>query len=318
MLLQKLWHILCKFKAVMKKSLYILSFLLLTLSFSSCTIEEHYETYDNPQSLNQTLQSYDLWYVDIDRTTGTGDIPFMSRAFTISFMYNGTVFANNNIVGIGVTGNGYGINVGSYQSFDYDGIVEIAHAIDGVVAFEVRQLSNNEIELFNRAENVKYLLVGYQKNHFDYDKLFYENISYFLQEFEAWSKVYEDLSQPGAVFAGENHLAFYVDGNTNTFQTSEMAPNTPDASIQWDYTGNYDVYNSSVEDVKELVLRYYIDNSQEDFDLVILNDHRIRLINFNTNNLYEFEGQNYIQYMRPGRLKNLHKTISKTHYELVK
>lgn len=312
------WHIVCKIVGDMKKILYILSAIILTLSISSCTIEERYNDYQDTQSLTQLLQSYDLWYVDIDQTTGTGDVPFVSRAFTISFMYNGNVFANNNIVGIGTTGNGYGIPVGQYSVFDYDGIVEINHAIDGIVPFEVRQISNNEIELYNRSQNVRYLLVGYQKTHFDYDRLFYENITYFLQEFEAWTKVYEDLAQPNAIFAGEHHLAFYVEGDTNTFQSSESAPNTAVNQIIWDYTGNYDVYNTSIENVKDLVLRYYVNNSEEDFELEIINDQRIRLININTNNIYEFEGRNYIEYMRPGRLKNLHKTIGKTHYSLMK
>ncbi len=303
---------------VMKKIFYILSTILILSNLSSCTIEEHVSDYQDEQNLIQLLQSYDLWYVDIDQTTGTGDVPFVSRAFTMSFMYNGNIFANNNIVGIGTTGNGYGINVGRFQTFDRNGIVEINHKIDGIFPFEVRQISTNEIELYNRSENVRYTLVGYQKSHFDYDRIFYENITYFLQEFEAWSKVYEDLVQPSAVFTGENHLAFYVANNTNTFQTSEMAPNTPPHSLLWDYTGSYDVFNTSTEDVKEIELKYYINNSEEAFEMQIINDQKIRLINLNTNNLYEFEGRNYIEYIRPGRLKNLQKTISKTHYLIMK
>jgi len=302
----------------MKKLIYILSAILLVSGLSSCTIEERVNDYQDNQNLTQLLQSFDLWYVDIDQTSGTGDVPFVSRAFTMSFMYNGNIFANNNIVGIGRTGNGYGINIGEYQTFNYDGIVEINHPIDGVVPFEVRQISMNEIELYNRSQNVRYTLVGYQKSHFDYDRLFYENISYFLQEFEAWTKVYEDLPQPSALFSAEHHLAFYVANHSNTFQSSESDPSTPVPSIIWDYTGNYNVYNTSTENVKDIVLKYYIDNSEEAFELEIINDQKIRLININTNNLYEFEGRNYIEYMRPGRLKNLKKTINKTHYLLMK
>jgi len=51
------------------------------------------------------LQSYDLWYVDINETRGNGEVPFLQRAFTLSFI-NGALYANNNIVGIGKTGDG--------------------------------------------------------------------------------------------------------------------------------------------------------------------------------------------------------------------
>ena len=41
--------------------------------------------------------------------------PFLQRAFTISFD-RGTLYANNNIVGIGKTGGGLGIDVGYYDA----------------------------------------------------------------------------------------------------------------------------------------------------------------------------------------------------------
>ena len=33
-------------------------------------------------------------------------------------------------------------------------------------------------------------LNGYQRTTFDYDFVFYDNIHYFLQEYEAWEKTY--------------------------------------------------------------------------------------------------------------------------------
>jgi len=304
----------------MKKSIYIL-FIFASIGLSSCTEIIRENNYDNSTqlSLNELIRSYDLWYVDIDQTQGTGNIPFVSRAFTMSFMYNGDVMANNNIVGIGQTGNGYGIIIGNYQTSNRSSMLEISHPIDGTVNFEVKQISNNEIELYNRYENVRYLLVGYQKNHFDYDKLFYENITYFLQEYETWTKTYEDIIDPNAVFRAENHLAFFVDGNTNSFNSSIDAPNTSINNIQWDFAGTYEVYNTSTEDVKSLELRYDINNEQEAFELQILDDNTIRLLNLNSDNLYEFRGRSYIQYMRAqGRPKILKKKIDKRHYAKLK
>ena len=48
-------------------------------------------------TLEEIVTEYDLWYVDYHKTTGTGDIPFLSKAFTISFR-NGNLYANNNLV----------------------------------------------------------------------------------------------------------------------------------------------------------------------------------------------------------------------------
>lgn len=300
----------------MKKSIYIL-FIIASIGLSSCTKIIRENNYDNPAplSLSELIRSYDLWYVDIDQTQGTGNVPFVSRAFTMSFMYNGDVMANNNIVNIGLTGNGYGIVIGNYQTNNRSGILEINHPIDGTVDFVVKQVSDNEIELHNPYENVSYLLVGYQKSHFDYDKLFYENITYFLQEYETWTKTYEDIVDPNAVFRAENHLAFFVDGNTNSFNSSIDTPNTAIANIQWDFAGTYEVYNTGTEDVKSLELRYDSNNGQEVFELQIINDSNIRLINVNTDNLYEFRGRSYIQYMRAhGRPKVFKKKIDKQHY----
>jgi hypothetical protein len=51
------------------------------------------------------------WYVDINRSIASGQIPFMQLAFALSFR-NGDVLANNNVVGIGDQGYGCGIDVG--------------------------------------------------------------------------------------------------------------------------------------------------------------------------------------------------------------
>ena len=73
--------------------------------FSSC-YEITDDRIDNAISFEELMSSYDLWYVDINRSTGNGDVPFVSIAFTLSF-YNGAMYANNNIVDVGYTGNGF-------------------------------------------------------------------------------------------------------------------------------------------------------------------------------------------------------------------
>ena len=116
------------------KTLKLLFLTLITgILLSSCVDR-------NVISLEEVVSGYDLWYVDYNRTEGNGDVPFLSKAFTISFI-NGNLYANNNLVGIGATGNGYGIRVGYYDT--YNGILEIDHSLDGYFDFEVVQLAGD-------------------------------------------------------------------------------------------------------------------------------------------------------------------------------
>ncbi len=242
---------------------------------------------------DQALQSYDLWYVDINSTRGNAEIPFLQRAFTISFV-DGIVFANNNIVGIGKTGNGLGIDVGSYGTFS--GVVDIDHDIDGAWTFDVFAVNNNTLELYNRRTDTSYFLDGYQRRDFDYDRLFYENIHYLLQEFDAWEKTF--TSQVGAVneFDNESFLRFF-DDNGGFFQSSIDAPGTAISNLQWDYEGNYEVFDTNDETLKTLTLDYdFLGNDY--FELYVIDDSTVELYHVASETVYEFTGRGFIQYLK--------------------
>ncbi|MEQ3655582.1 MAG: hypothetical protein ABNH00_06935 [Dokdonia sp.] len=148
--------------------------------FTSCYTEVIVEddVIDVPViTLNEVLTDYELWYVDINRSSGSTIVPFVQKAFTLSFR-NGNVFANNNLSGIGQNGGGFGIDVGFYDTFNYE--LDVSHDIDGSYSFDVRTLSANEIELYHPPTRSSYILVGYQRSTFDYDRVFYDNIHYFL------------------------------------------------------------------------------------------------------------------------------------------
>ena len=267
--------------------------LLFTVSlFTACVFEED-AVLERGVILENTLSDYDLWYLDIHRTTGTGEVPFLSRAFTISFI-NKTLYANNNIVDIGYTGNGFGIPVGSYTTFD--GLLRANHDIDGYQDLEVFRLSANEIRLYNYRENVSYYLIGYQSNNFDYDKLFYENIEYFLQEFIAWEKTATmgGISNP---FDAENYLQFSPENITSFYSSHDVFGTNIDL-VDWSYVGGYEIFDVlDSEDLKILTLNY--DGGDiEEFELSVLNDETIRLYHFNTATTYDFSGQGFIQYLK--------------------
>lgn len=280
---------------MLMKTLKLLSvFALAATLFTSCYTEVIID--DEPSiSLNQLLNSHELWYVDINETIGYGEVTFLQIAFTVSFK-NGTLYANNNLVGIGSQGNGYGIPIGSYGT--YDMILDVNHAIDGFKTFDVYQIDYNTIELYNPNTDTSYFLHGYQRNNFDYDFVFYDNIHYFLQEYEAWEKIY--TSEEGALneFDYENYLQFLAGGNDSTFRSSQDESMSIPSNIYWDYTGVYgvqDVVNNSY--LKTLTLDYdYFDN--EYFELIVINDELIELYHPTSGTYYEFEGRGYIEFMR--------------------
>jgi len=244
-------------------------------------------------SLEEVVSGYDLWYVDYHRTVGVGDIPFVSRAFTLSFV-NGVLYANNNIVDIGFTGNGFGIDVGTYNTFN--GFLETDHDIDGYHDFDVTVLSNNEIRLYNYQEDVNYYLIGYNVNNFDYDQLFYDNIEYFLQEYVAWEKVDTQGGSPNA-FDDENYLQFTPE-NLTTFYSSQDLVGTNVDFINWNFVGAYEVFDvNGYDDLKILTLNY--DNGDiEEFELSVTNDSDIRLYHISTGTVYDFTGRGFLLYLK--------------------
>lgn len=287
----------------MKTTKLLLGLALTTTLLTSCVVDVIHDDVvyvDNTPtiSLNQLLGSYELWYVDINQTVGYGETPFLQMAFTISFR-NGNVYANNNLVGIGSQGNGFGIPVGYYDA--YDMILDIYHDIDGYTTFDVYQIDNNTIELYNPYNDTSYFLNGYQRSNFDYDYVFYDNIHYFLQEYEAWEKTY--TSEYGALneFDNENYLQFLSGGNDSTFRSSQDFDVVNVNNIYWDYTGIYGVGDVSGNMyLKTLTLDYdYFDN--EFFELYVINDQVIELYHELSGTVYEFTGRSYIQYMKVGK-----------------
>ena len=272
--------------------------------FNSCVVLEDDYIDETGLSLKQVVSEYDLWYVDYHRTSGNGDIPYLSKAFTVSFI-NGILYANNNIVDIGRTGNGLGINVGAYNT--YNGLLETNHVLDGANDFEVSVLSNNEIRLYNYRENVYYYLIGYQINEFDYDKLFYENIEYFLQEYIAWEKVTTADGIPNE-FDNENYLGFTPE-NITTFYSSQDSFGTNIDLIDWSFIGGYEIYDVSGYDYLKILTLNYDGGDVEEFELTVMDDDRISLYHIDSETTYIFLGRGFIQYLKGGKVKKEAKDI---------
>jgi hypothetical protein len=298
------------------KALKLLTGLFLTATLlSSCVVTvDDFNNYDDSISLEELVTSYDLWSVDYNRTTGNVEIPFLSKAFTVSFQ-NGRLYANNNLAGIGAVGNGLGLQIGFYNTIN--GVLEIDHNLDGFIDVEVSQISNDEIRVRDTFTNTTYYLVGYFKNTFDYDLVFYDNIEYFLQEYVVWEKSF--TSNLGALndFDNENYLEFTPGGNTSVFRSSQDDFGTNIDFLNWNFIGDYEVYDvEGFDDLKILTLDYdFFDN--EEFELSVINDGEISLYHQGSGTTYEFIGKGNIQFKKGGekvepRNKKRFKTDRKT------
>ncbi len=286
---------------IMKNLQILFASLVIGLAVTSCSVV--YDEVDEPYyaTLEEVVANYDLWYIDYNLTTGSGDVAFLSKAFTISFN-NGNLYANNNLVGIGATGNGYGIQIGYYDT--YRGFLEVDHDLNGYFDFDVIQLSEDRIKLVDSYNDVTYYLEGYQKYNFDYDQIFYENIEYFLQEYNAWEKTY--VSDTGALneFDYENFLMFTPE-NITTFYSSQDDFGINIADIFWDYVGDYSVANVEGYDNLKILTLDYDSWGNEEFELTIINDEKISLYHIASETTYEFTGRGYIQYLKPGSEKGV-------------
>ncbi len=281
----------------MRTTIHYLGIFAIAMSLTSCVIEQ--DGYYNGVSLEQVITEYDIWYVDYNQTTGTGNVPLVSKAFTLSFL-NGKLYANNNLVGIGYTGNGYGVQIGNYST--NSGYLKINHQTEGSYEFEVSSDVPGKVRLYNRYENVTYYLTGYQKNYFDFDQVFYDNIEYFLQEYYAWEKYYTSVAGTPNVFDDENYLGFTPENNT-TFYSSVDPTGLPLNDINWDYTGTYDVYDVVGYDNLKTLSLYYSPTGYEEFELTVLDDATIELYHISSGTTYRFEGLGFIQYKMAGSSK---------------
>ncbi len=277
----------------------LFGFVFLGLLVSSCytevIIEDEFIVEEPAFDVNQVLSSYELWYVDINATKGNGEVPFLQRAFTISFE-RGNLYANNNISGIGKNGNGFGIDVGTYNGIR--GVVEINHDAEGLWVLDVFVLNNRTIELYDRTSDTSYFLIGYQRNNFDYDMVFYDNIQFFLQEFAAWEKIY--TSQVGAIndFDRESYLQFLSGDQGDFFRSSIDATGTAINKLQWDFEGDYQVYDVPNDSSLKTITLSYDFAGNDYFELYVINDSTIEMYHPKSGTTYEFKGRGYVQYLK--------------------
>lgn len=258
---------------------------LIVLFFGSCSVRDNYD--DNQLTLHDFLHSYDLWYVNVNATQGSERIPFLQKAFTISFDGN-ILVANNNLVGIGSIGDGYGRVIGNFSTSDP--FLHVHHDLDGSYRFKIVQVSASEIDLYDMGSNTVYRLEGYHRRNFDYDRLFFENVNYFLQEYTSWEKTYTSRQGFSNPFDDENFIRFYSLNGDYVFETKDFINRSQPL-----FRGLYTVENfQNSKEVKLLTLDY--GNAAEQFEIRVLNDREIELFHLNSQTIYRFRGVQNIIY----------------------
>jgi hypothetical protein len=277
----------------MKTLKLVFGIVLFGILISSCNVEENHYYEEDPISIDEIMTRHEIWYVDYNNTIGDGSVPFVSKAFTLSFI-DGVMYANNNIVGLGFTGDKYGIVTGTYASVPGD-FLQINHDIDGVYNFEVIVDSYNHIRLYNASKEVTYYLDGYSRDSFNFNSVYYDNIEYFLQEYIAWRKIYTSAEGDINDFDYENYLAFTPEDIT-TFYSSQDVEGALISDLIWDFEGSYKIENIIGHDDMKYLTLYYDSDFVEEFELTVLDDTNIELYHMNSGTTYEFQGNGFIQY----------------------
>ena len=179
---------------------------------------------------------------------------------------------------------------------------------------EVYVLAPNKIELYHRPSDTSYYLYGYQRSTFDYDLVFYDNIHYFLQEYEAWEKV-ATIGGVETAFDEENFMQFLTGGSHRDYRSSRDIVGTPVSDLYWDYSGLYSVSNfSDTNYVKALTLDYdYF--ADEYFELSIINDGEIELYHPDSGTAFRFVGRHYIQFKNATKIRKREKIIMKVFHK---
>lgn len=252
----------------MKKIIFLIASVFMA---ASCSVSEDYQ-----MTLDEKLHQYDLWFINKQESQGVL-IPFFEKSFTVSFS-RGILYANINLVGIGNRANGIGFSSGYYTA---DDIFLRIHYKDQSYSFEVQQVGNNRIVLHDQFSNAKYVLEGYQRNNFDYNRVFRENLRLFLQEYEAWEKIDQRGGNPNP-FDGENYLRFIPEGGDRFFFASQSPKGLMLPSIYWNYKDNYSVENQ--------ILTLIFEGTAQRFQIHLIDDATLELTHLNSGTIYVFRG----------------------------
>lgn len=238
------------------------------------------------ESTSQKVFSQDLWIL---QESNGAVVPFIDRAFTIS-MSGGDLYANNNIFRLGAIGDGYGDRIGSV-SF-YKDLLELNHQQEGLFAFYVDRINVNTIRLTEIDTGVFYVFTGYRLNHFNFDQLFFENLEFLLQEFQAWENT-QTLNGVSNRFDQENYIQFQPNG---VFRTSIDPNGLSIDRVLWKYTGTYQVETIPNNLEQKRLFLSYADGSRESFLIKVNQDYEVSLCHDQSRTDYVFTGRKNIIY----------------------
>ncbi|CAM4165636.1 hypothetical protein [Zobellia nedashkovskayae] len=127
--------------------------------------------------------------------------------------------------------------------------------------------------------------------------LFYDNINYFLQEYNAWEKTYTSFEGTLNEFDNENFLQF----NPTFFRSSIDPVGTRLVNLQWDFEGDYSVYDIVDDETLKTLTLAYRSSSNDYFELYVINESTIELYHPSSKTVYEFREKGYQEYLKAGK-----------------
>ncbi|MBW2962987.1 hypothetical protein [Mesonia aestuariivivens] len=262
-----------------------LSLLFFAIILSSCGSDDDSTPQLQSNSIQELLESYDLWYVEPDQFSS--DFNLGQDAITFSFL-NNQLYANKNLVGFNPE------IIGEQEtSYSVEQTENTANVTINDTEFKVIGISGNSLKLVDD-DNTAFYITGYNASEFpSLDIIYFERMAHLFNEYKFWQKTEtENPDEIDGEFSSINHIEFSAIRN---FKSSEDAEGLTYDEINWQYQGSYKLTKMEDDDgniSNELIFVYLDENNRENDTLKVrvINENKIQLSESESGIHYLFEG----------------------------
>ena len=269
----------------------LLSLLFSIILLTSCGSDDDSTNPPQSKSIEELLESYDLWYVEPDQPSSDFDLG--QDAITFSFV-NNELYANKNLVGFDPSTMG---NIETTYTVEQEGS-NASITIDDT-EFTIFGVNGNSVKLVNSYDNTTaFYITGYTTEDFpSLEILYYERMPHFFNEYQFWQKTLtENPDENDGDFSTINYIDFF--GGRN-FRSSEDVEGLTYDEINWQHQGSYKLTTSNSEEEpisNELVFIYVdsngvvIEGANDTLKVNVVDESKIQFSEPGLNINYTFEG----------------------------
>ena len=268
----------------------LLSLLFSIIVLTSCGSDDDSNTPSQSKSIEELLESYDLWYVEPDQPSSDFDLG--QDAITFSFV-NNELYANKNLVGFDPSTMG---NIETTYTVEQEGS-NASITIDDT-EFTIFGVNGNSVKLVNSYDNTTaFYITGYTTEDFpSLEILYYERMPHFFNEYQFWQKTLtENPDENDGDFSTINYVEFF---GGRSFRSSEDVEGLTYDEINWEYEGSYRLtteYGEEESISNELIFIYNTDEGEEEIPndtlkVNVVDESKIQFSEPGLNINYTFEG----------------------------